>query len=821
MADSRTSLDGHEQEIARLEERIRQLEERLADHKRSVLEHPIARVSLGISAATGPDFFKVLVCELARALQCDASMVASLKEDDSSSAETIAYCHQDQLVENEHFELAATPFEETIRSSFCYCNGDAQQRFPLDSRLKALGAKSYAGMPLLDTNGKPMGLVAVLSSRGLMERDVVEATLRITVSRAVAELERARAEQQRLTVLSQLRRQLAELSALYQSVPIGLAFIDHDLRYVTINEKLAQIGNRSVEAHRGRTVREVLPLIADDLEPKLRYVLETGNPIIEDEASGRISVDGRSDLVRLRTFCPVKDEQGQLLGVSVIVEDITERKRIEQSLRRSEEELRQRYAELSTIYRTAPIGLAYVDTEFRYRAISEQLAKIHGLPVNVHYGRRLVDLIPELGNTETEVMQRVLTTGEPIVDEEVRAQTPAYPGQVRIYRRSIIPVRSPDGSLLGLNIVVQDITEQKRAEEALRIHDHAMRSAVGGIALGDMEGRITWVNPAMEQMLGYSANELIGATGAMLVTNPQDLPGLTQEFYERGTWSGEFETRRKDGRLIYVMVHASVVRDATGQPICTMSWCEDVSAKKQFEAEREALIAQLETKNAELERFTYTVSHDLKSPLVTISGFVGMLDHDLAANDAAAVRDDLAEIHAATVRMKQLLDELLELSRIGRVMNPPQDVSLTDLALQVVRTVEATVPKVRFSVSPDLPVVRGDAPRLMEVLQNLIDNAVRFTSDSQEPFIEIGQRHDGNQRVIFVRDNGIGIEPQYLKRIFNLFEQLNPQAGGTGVGLAISKRIVEVHGGSIWAESDGLGKGATFCFTLPEVESLD
>jgi signal transduction histidine kinase len=109
----------------------------------------------------------------------------------------------------------------------------------------------------------------------------------------------------------------------------------------------------------------------------------------------------------------------------------------------------------------------------------------------------------------------------------------------------------------------------------------------------------------------------------------------------------------------------------------------------------------------------------------------------------------------------------------------------------------------------------------MEVLQNLIDNAVRFTSDSKEPFIEIGQRHDGNQRVIFVRDNGIGIEPQYLKRIFNLFEQLNPQAGGTGVGLAISKRIVEVHGGSIWAESDGLGKGATFCFTLPEVESLD
>jgi|GEM_PF-3996524 len=821
MSDTAAAIEADKQEIARLKERIRTLEAQLANHERSVLAHPIAEISLGISAATGPQFLHVLASELARALKCNTAMVGLLTGDGSCSVETLACVHQGRRLEKVTYDLANTPCENVVTANFCYHSGDVQEQFPLDHFLKAMNSRSYAGMPLLDTNGRPMGLIAVLSSEQLLERCVVESALRIAASRAAAELERERAELQRLAVESQLRRQLAELSALYRSVPIGLAFIDRNLRFVTINDKLAQIGGSSIEAHVGRTVREVLPLIADELEPKLHYVLQTGDAIIESEASGRITVSGRSDLVRLRTFFPVKDENGQLLGVSVIVEDITERKKIEQSLRRSEEELRQRYAELSTIYRTAPVGLAYVDTELRYRAISEQLARIHGLPVAVHDGRRLIELIPDLGETESQIMRNVLATGEPIVDEEVDAQTPAYPGQLRNYRRSIIPVRSQDGNLLGLNIVVQDITEQKRVEEALRIHDHAMRSAVGGIVLGDMGGRMTWVNPAIERMLGYSADELIGATGEILVAHPDQLPSLRKALEERGTWSGEIETVRKDGKLIDVAVESSVVHDSTGKPICTMSWCQDVTAKKQFEAEREALIAQLEAKNAELERFTYTVSHDLKSPLVTISGFVGMLDHDLAAGDESAVRDDLAEIHTATVRMKQLLDELLELSRIGRVMNPPQDVSLTNLAIQAIRTVESSAPKVNFTISPDLPVVHGDAPRLLEVLQNLIDNAVRFTRGCDTACVEVGQRLEPGRRIVFVRDNGIGIEQQYLRRIFNLFEQLNPQAGGTGIGLAISKRIVEVHGGSIWAESDGLGKGATFCFTLPEVQALD
>jgi len=226
--------------------------------------------------------------------------------------------------------------------------------------------------------------------------------------------------------------------------------------------------------------------------------------------------------------------------------------------------------------------------------------------------------------------------------------------------------------------------------------------------------------------------------------------------------------------------------------------------------------ADLARKNAELERFSYTVSHDLKSPLVTIRGFASLAENDVAAGAGARVQDDLARIGSAADKMHALLEDLLELSRVGHVVHPPEDVPLTELAREAVELLRGRLVEkgVAVEIAPDLPVVRADRRRLLEVLQNLIENAAKFTGDQASPRVEVGLREDPGRRVFFVRDNGRGIEARHLERVFELFAKLESSAEGTGVGLALARRIIEAHGGRLWAESEGRGHGTSFCFTL-------
>lgn len=234
--------------------------------------------------------------------------------------------------------------------------------------------------------------------------------------------------------------------------------------------------------------------------------------------------------------------------------------------------------------------------------------------------------------------------------------------------------------------------------------------------------------------------------------------------------------------------------------------------------ERASLINELEIQNAELERFTYTVSHDLRSPLVTIRGFLGYLRQDAASGDLTRFDKDMKRIANAVDKMQDLLNDLLELSRIGRVMNPPKDIPFEQIVRESIELINGALERggVEVEVQSGLPVIRGDQVRLVEVMQNLISNAIKFMGDQAEPRIEIGTAGpaaDGNA-IFFVRDNGIGIERQYQERIFGLFNRLDPNIDGTGIGLTLVRRIIEVHNGKIWVESQP-GEGASFLFTLP------
>jgi signal transduction histidine kinase len=249
----------------------------------------------------------------------------------------------------------------------------------------------------------------------------------------------------------------------------------------------------------------------------------------------------------------------------------------------------------------------------------------------------------------------------------------------------------------------------------------------------------------------------------------------------------------------------------------------EIVERTRVEAEREALIQDLNSKNAELESYSYAVAHDLKSPLVTIRGFLSYLKDDIAKDDGSRIQNDLQRMESAMDTMQERLDNLLDLSRAGQLSDNTELINLNDLVAEALELVHGRISQrgIKVQVQDGLPQIMGNRGRLLEVIQNLVDNAAKFMGDQSDPRIEIGQQGEENGKpIFFVKDNGMGIALEHQEKIFGIFNKLDQKAEGSGIGLSLVRKIIESHGGRIWVESDPspqgeAGKGSTFYFTLP------
>ena len=325
---------------------------------------------------------------------------------------------------------------------------------------------------------------------------------------------------------------------------------------------------------------------------------------------------------------------------------------------------------------------------------------------------------------------------------------------------------------------------------------------------------LPYASSGLEVLYGVRPEEVAQKISPLLAAiHPDDSAEVTATILESArtltVWHNEHRVIHPDRGTIWVEGNATPEAKPDGS-VLFYGFLTDITDRKQKGLE-------LEKKNSELERFTYTVSHDLKSPLVTIKTFLGYLDDDLKLPDNARVQQDLGFMHNAADKMSQLLGELLELSRVGRINNPPQEVAFMDLAREAVQLDAGRISERRVAVEiVDSPVVLfGDRSRMVEIWQNLVENACKFMGGQVNPHIEIGTEGYGRETVFFVRDNGIGINPRFHSKVFGLFEKLEAGGDGTGLGLTLVKRIVELYDGTIRIESAGEGEGTTICFTLP------
>jgi PAS domain S-box-containing protein len=366
-----------------------------------------------------------------------------------------------------------------------------------------------------------------------------------------------------------------------------------------------------------------------------------------------------------------------------------------------------------------------------------------------------------------------------------------------------------------------EVESQLRQSE--KLYRWIFEQTKDAVALSTPDGRQVDVNQAGVDLYGFdSKEELLARDAASFYVDPRDRDALVARLRACGYVQGmEVRHRKRGGEVMTVQSTVSTVRDDAGEVIRLVGIVRDVTAQKRAEAQRETVLAELADKNAELERFTYTVSHDLKSPLISIRSFLGLLEKDVEDGDRVRIGKDIGHIANAAKKMQILVDDLLELTRIRRQTESWSQVPLGAVAREVVELLAGRIAqrRARVEIAPDLPAVRGDRTLLRMIFQNLIENALKYSSNRRAPRVTVGLRRGGGETVYFVGDDGIGIAREDRDRVFGLFEQVDATEIGTGIGLTTVKRAVEVHGGRVWVESEGKGMGSTFCFTLPEADA--
>jgi PAS domain S-box-containing protein len=712
--------------------------------------------------------------------------------------------------------------------------------------LRKLGLRSSMCVPLL-ARDRTLGAITFVSAESGRRYD--EADLKVAqdlARRAATAVDNALLFRETQAARREAQDSLAVVDAVFGAAPVALAFMDTSFRYVRVNEALARINGVPVDEHFGRTLRDILgDELAATIEPYHRHVLDTGEPILELAVEGQTAAAPGEPRNWLVSYYPVRDAFGDIIGVGVVITDVTEREQARAAAEAANERLgvlaeasQQLAGSLDYESTLANLAQLLVPRFADWYAVDvvanggfRRIAVVHKDPAKRKWAEKSQQLFAPQAN-ELEGTARVVKTGEAVlystISDELLAKSTLGPEHHQVLRKlgmasaMCVPLTA-GGRTFGALMLVSSDPERPYTENDLEFAKHLGRRAAtavdnarlyrqaerraraalvvehvaDGVVLVDNAGLIRLWNPAAEQITGVGAGDAVGRPAAEVFTTWDEIEALSQT------------SELRPSMLPITINERELWLSVTGVGF------EDGSVYAFRDLTEERAVEALKSD------FVSTISHELRTPLAAIYGAALTLRReDVLLGEPQ--RTGLLEVIASeSDRLARIVNDVLWVSRLESdgLRTSIESCDAVELARSVVETARHYVPpsiKLEFAAAKHVPAVAADGDKMRQVLTNLVDNAVKYSPDGGHVRVDVSV---AGRRVRFsVRDDGLGVPPAEHRRIFEKFYRLDPDltrgVGGTGLGLYISRELLERMGGRIWVESSGEG-GSTFVAELP------
>lgn len=788
--------------------------EDITDRKRS--EEAIRSVISCSSAQCGSRFFQTMADQLAKTLDADFAFIGELADDKGTAVRTIAVCADGRTQPDFEYDLKGTPCANVVGQAVCSHASGVCEKFPSDILLREMGVEAYVGVPLFDSQHKALGIMVTLFRHPLDSTELAESILGLFATRIAAEIERSRSEEALRESERRYRRIVEDqIDLIVRWLPGGIRTF--------ANDSYCRYFGKSRDQVIGTSFFEQIPKAGHEAIRSKIESLTVENPTATGEhrvirADGSI---GWNQWIDRAIF----DDEGKLVEYQSVGRDITDRKQAEE--------------EIEKIFNMTGYMICVASLTGYFTRVNASFEQTLGYSSEELLSRPYLDFVhPDDKERTVVVAEENLAKGAKIIGFENRYL--CKDGSYKWLSWASQPVLEK-----GITYAIAyDITDRKLAEEAARetqerFSDFFKNAPIGFHIVGPDQVVID-INEAELAMIGYEREEVVGKMKWPELIVPEEKQQFEKHWHDITTMGHarnlEYTLMHKDGYRIDVILNASSRFDRQGNFVSTRGSVLNITARKHAEQARHRLIKECEVKHQELESILYAASHDLRSPLVNIHGFSHQLSEscDLVraaltgekknANMEKAVEvalnkdipDALDFILTSTTKMDSLLSGLLDVCRLNTATVKIEPIDMDAMMADVVASIGYQIEKagVKVDIEP-LPHCLGDTSQINRVFTNLLTNALKFLRESGPGHIRIYGRNQGNQSIYGVEDNGIGIAPEHLEKIFEIFYQLEPQERrGEGIGLAIVRRIIDRHNGKVWVESK-VGVGSKFFVALP------